>query len=130
VLDYGRPTRRMAPAMLLFLLLGLAVFLSGLGYKLSLYRSEASQRAVPAAKLLSQKERASASANERLFARGRFVPTVPREKQPLGNGFLAATVSGENLSQEKESVATSICDQAHDPGERDAIRPRAPPVTA
>jgi len=53
----NKTNRQQLPALLLVLLLGFAVFLWGMRYKLSLYQSDAAQRAVPAAKLLSQKER-------------------------------------------------------------------------
>lgn len=51
------PTDRKSLAHLLFVLLGLAVVLWGIQYKLSLYRSATVQRSIPTAKLLSQKER-------------------------------------------------------------------------
>jgi hypothetical protein len=54
-------TRRRYPALALTALLGLAVFIWGLHYKLSLYQTAGIHQTVPAAKLLSQKERPASS---------------------------------------------------------------------
>lgn len=56
LLRFDCATRRTTPAFLLAML-AFAVFFWGLRYKLSLYRSETTQRPSPAAKLLSQRER-------------------------------------------------------------------------
>jgi hypothetical protein len=50
-------TPRHTAQTLILGVLGLAVFVWGLHYKISLYQSEAAQRSVPAARLFSQKER-------------------------------------------------------------------------
>jgi hypothetical protein len=74
LLTFDCSTRRTSRALFLFLMLGLAVFLWGISYKLSLYRSEVAQRAIPAAKLLSQKERPSSNLNckDSCLLTGRF----------------------------------------------------------
>lgn len=61
-------------ARVLFVLLGLSVILWGIQYKLSLYRSPATRRANPVARLLSQKERDAAKVGESF--------SLP-QKQPL-----------------------------------------------
>lgn len=129
MLDYGRPTRHKTPAMFLFLLLGLAVFLWGLQYKLSLYQSEAAQRAVPAAKLLSQKEWTLANAGKRSLVRGLFAPAVPRKKLLLAKVLLDPSVYDEFQSEREDLVATSVCDRTLCPCDRKTTRPRAPPIT-
>ena len=62
MLKLDSTTRRRLPAYLAVLLLAFAVSSWGLHYKLSLYHTGAARPAVPAAKLLSQKERPLASA--------------------------------------------------------------------
>jgi hypothetical protein len=57
VLTLDRTTRHRHPLLVLAAMLGLAVFLWGLQYKLSLYHSVTIHHATPKAKLLSQRER-------------------------------------------------------------------------
>lgn len=57
MLTLNPTSRRTHSALTLAVLLGSAVFLWGLGYKLSLYQTVVSHHSEPAARLLSQKER-------------------------------------------------------------------------
>lgn len=57
VLTLNPTSRRRPSALTLAVLLGTAVFMWGLGYKLSLYQPVAVHPTEPAARLLSQKER-------------------------------------------------------------------------
>jgi hypothetical protein len=61
VLTLESKTRRRYPALALAVMLGLAVFMWGLHYKLSLYHAAGSHQTAPSAKLLSQKERPASS---------------------------------------------------------------------
>lgn len=58
-MTFGGTTRHKYPALLLAVMLGFAVFFWGLQYKLSLYHAAGAPPCAPAAKLLSQRERAS-----------------------------------------------------------------------
>ena len=59
----GGKIRRTPPALVLVLTLVAAVCFWGLHYKLSLYQSAAARSSLPAAKLLSQKERPISSSD-------------------------------------------------------------------
>jgi hypothetical protein len=129
VLSFGSPTRRKSPALLVFLLLGFTVFLWGIQYKLSLYRSEAVQRAIPAAKLLSQKERPSSSVTlaESLLP-VRSLPPAPQK--------ISASHSAQELSSHFGEVLwlEGMCGTLFAPSlmSRNVVpsRPRAPPIAA
>jgi hypothetical protein len=62
---------------MLAVLLGSAVFLWGLGYKLSLYQPVAAHHSEPAARLLSQKERPAAVLHVDRLLRGGKSPHHP-----------------------------------------------------
>ena len=70
--------RRKHPVFLLAGLLGVVVFVWGLGYKLSLYHSGIARRNAPIASLLSQKERAASGIrSENHFGVGQRVRITP-----------------------------------------------------
>src|ERR1700743_793038 len=81
LLKFDHTNRVKSPAFLFFTMLSFAVFLWGIQYKLSLYHSEVAQRAVPVAKLLSQKERPSFSTQlEHFLLTGHPLPGAPSKK--------------------------------------------------
>ncbi len=115
---------------MLAVLLGTAVFMWGLGYKLSLYQSVAVHHAEPAARLLSQKERpAPVVPLEGLFrsskAPHRAAPHTlsPTDLAQLDHGHL--DVAGAPLDLSRPS--TPLPQQ---PQRITGSSPRAPPIGA
>ena len=112
------------------MLVGLAVILWGIQYKLSLYHSVAAQRVIPAAKLLSQKERMATSVAE-------TVALAPPSRHTAGPTstvarFGALPGSGWRLSSDADKAASLPSDQGEAVG-ASAFRqssPRAPPIAA
>jgi hypothetical protein len=124
-------TRQKSPALILAVALSFAVFLWGLQYKVSLYYSAAAQRAIPAAKLLSQRERPLASAAlERLTHAG--LPLTAFAGRSLHDAVaeLPANMYLEALDLSGERPG--IPPVPGTPGSQCFSRtaPRAPPVTA
>ena len=84
-------SRHNRPAWSVALLLALAVSVWGLHYKLSLYRPAALRARGPAAKLLSQKERPTASAQlEQNLANGR--PAASANHSTATHSFVACSL--------------------------------------
>jgi hypothetical protein len=110
-------------------MLGFAVFLWGVQYKLSLYCSEATQRTIPAAKLLSETEQPiSGTQLNRFLAVGNPLSVAARKPIP---DVSIATTEGIHLSNFDRSgemwqqlYQAAMClprlIQSH---------PRAPPIT-
>ena len=78
LLTLNGTTRRNHPVFFLAVMLGIVVFVWGLGYKLSLYHSGIARRNTPVATLLSQKERPAASVlSEHHFGTAQRVRITP-----------------------------------------------------
>jgi hypothetical protein len=127
---FDAPSQRNSPKSLLALMLGFAVFLWGVQYKLSLYYSEATQRAIPAAKLLSESEQPISSVQlDRFLAVGH--PLSAAARKPIHDASIAAT-EDVHLSHFDRSVEMwQQCYQAATCFPRlIQSNPRAPPITA
>jgi hypothetical protein len=86
--------------------LGLAVFVWGLHYKISLYQSEAVQRSVPAARLFSQKPRPALGTHpEKRFRLGRSVPGWGQHVLTRTVGALMPSVNGTAANGQIDAVA-------------------------
>jgi hypothetical protein len=111
------------------LMLALAVFAWGLHYKLSLYRSEATQ-CQSVAKLLSQKERPFAGTEtERLLLRGLPGPVITSRASATSVAVLPAAgdpafLGGHAGFVEREANQVAEPFRHHDP-----FDPRGPPAT-
>jgi hypothetical protein len=126
---FDASSQRNSPKSLLALMLGFAVFLWGVQYKLSLYCSEATRRAIPAAKLLSEAEQPISSARlDRFLAVGR--PLSAATRKPIRDASIAAMEDvrfshfdrAVEIRQQLYQAATCFprLIQSH---------PRAPPIT-
>ena len=124
-------TRRTSPALMLAVALSFAVFLWGLQYKVSLYYSEAAQHAIPAAKLLSQRERPLASAPlERLTHAGLPLATFTGKSLHGIVAELPANAYLEALNRPGELLRTPRSPGASESRKFSPTAPRAPPITA
>ena len=95
LLKFEATTRRRLPAFFIILMLAFAVSSWGLQYKLSLYHALGPRQSMPAAKLLSQKERVVASSHlEKLRHSSRPFPSSISSPFPDG---VAALPDTENL---------------------------------
>jgi hypothetical protein len=126
---FDTSSQRRSPRSLLALMLGFAVFLWGVQYKLSLYCSEATQRTIPAAKLLSETEQLISSAQlNRFLAVGR--PLSIATRKPIHGASIAATedvrlshfVRSVEMWQQFYQAATCFPRLIQS-------NPRAPPIT-
>jgi hypothetical protein len=131
LLKFDRTNRVKSPALLLFIMLSFAVFVWGVQYKLSLYHSEIAQRAIPAAKLLSQKERLSFSTQlESLLLPGRPLPTTPSKQffpTHISQQAPAQLAVSIRLERELRVPTRSRATESYD---IDLSPPRAPPIAA
>jgi hypothetical protein len=110
-------------------MLGIAVFFWGLQYKLSLYHSE--QGAVPAAKLLSQRERpASSVAMASLLLVGQPLPVVPHKTLSDTHTAWSADAHLQVVNRSEELLGTSLSPRAPQPWHITHSSPRAPPMAA
>ena len=130
LLKFDQTTRRRMPAWSVIVTLALAVSSWGLQYKLSLYHAAGVRHSMPAAKLLSQKERPVASSlPEASLLAGQPVghathPIVPDHFAALpANAYLEAQRSSEEPPA--SPVARALPRLLVSPA-----GPRAPPVTA
>jgi len=126
LLKFVRTNRIKSPALLLFTMLSFAVFLWGIQYKLSLYHSEVVRRAVPVAKLLSQKERPSFSTQLERF----LLTEHPVPKAPSRNFFTtqeSPTQFAISIRLER-TVRLPDCGPTPKPHDIDLSSPRAPPI--
>jgi len=121
-------TRSKAPALFFVLMLGIAVCSWGLQYKMSLYCPKATQSNVPAAKLLSPKERAVSSADV-----GSVRPAVQLPQSwPLFSTFLIAAIAAGMsllLSLSIRTVTTSDDSSQQSCAISYCISPRPPPAS-
>jgi hypothetical protein len=132
VLTLNPTSRRRPSALTLAVLLGCAVFLWGLGYKLSLYQPVVSRHSEPAARLLSQKERPVPVLHlDRLFRSGKalhhpgpqtFAPTDLARLDPI---HLAAAAAAAPRALTRPSTPLS-----QQPSRITRSTPRAPPASA
>ncbi|WP_158824199.1 hypothetical protein [Granulicella sp. S156] len=123
--------RRKSPALMLAVALAFAVFVWGLQYKVSLYYSAAAQHAIPAAKLLSQRERPLASAPlERLTLEGLPLAAFTSKLLHSTVAELPANAHLEALERSGERLRTQPSFNASDSRHFSRIAPRAPPFTA
>jgi len=123
-------TRRKSLAHLLFVLLGVAVILWGIQYKLSLYRSVAVQRAIPVAKLLSQKERLSTSIVKEFSVAPTDLPFATRTRIALPFSARVALGSGASGGLGRQSFLASSRRGISPATPFRRASPRAPPVAA
>lgn len=125
-----RGTRQRLNVLSLALLLSLTVFLWGLNYKVSLYYAQTSRHAVPAAKLLSQRERPqSVGAIEHLLSQRDWLAKLP--KTHTDGGALIVPCLPEQAEQRTASIIRA-CDPHCIPAAStyDPSAPRAPPSLA
>lgn len=128
VFQFDRLARRSLLASLLVLMLGFAVFWGGLKYKLSLYLSEDAQRAIPAAKLLSESERSISNVQiERLLTASHTLRTVVRKPFHNASAALHADVRPVVFDQ-SETVQQYLDPDASQRLHIIRSNPRAPPV--
>ena len=124
-------TRRKSPALMLAMALAFAVFVWGLQYKVSLYYSAAAQHAIPAAKLLSQRERPLASAPlERRTLDGLPLAAFTGKSLHGTVADLPANAHLETMDRSGERLRTQASFRASDSRHFSRIAPRAPPITA
>ena len=102
-LTFNGTTRRKHPIFLLAGLLGVVVFVWGLGYKLSLYHSGIVRRNTPIASLLSQKERPSSGIrSENYFGVGPRVRITPYKWKARADVVVCADVYIETAGRTLE----------------------------
>jgi hypothetical protein len=125
---FDASSQRRTPRSSLALMLGFAVVLWGVQYKLSLYCCEATHRTIPAAKLLSESERPISSVQlEGLLAAGRPLSIIVR--QSFSNASIAllaaerpvAAYQSTRMPREVDQNASRFLHMV-------SSNPRAPPI--
>lgn len=130
VLTLDCTTRLKYPALMLVVMLGSAVFIWGLGYKLSLYHRVTAQRSTPAAKLLSQEERPALSVKTgSLFGIGKSLQDAPHKT--LSHTHLARLDAAHlGVAGEPGELTGTSRPLAQRPWHITSSSPRAPPAGA
>jgi len=130
LLKFEPTTRRRLPAFFIILMLAFAVSSWGLQYKLSLYHSLGPRHSMPAAKLLSQKERVVASTHlEKLRFSSRPYPSSTRSAFPDGVAELPDTENLIAAQWPEEDYVSSLDVPPLRLRHVSRISPRAPPPT-
>ena len=99
-------TSRHTAQTLILGVLGIAVFVWGLHYRISLYQSEVAQRSVPAARLFSQKQRAVlGTPPEKRLRQGRPVPDSNQQVLSHTVAALPSNANGAAANGQFEAIA-------------------------